>query len=313
MTKKIAYQNGDWIPEEEAKVSIWNRGFTLGDAVYEATRTFNGKLFKAQEHIDRLYRSMKPLHMEIEQTPDEMLKLTEETVEKNAHRLKDCAELFIYHYVSRGPGGHPMKAGPCEVHIAAKDLGFKEFAKFIDTGVHLVVVSARRQPPQVWDAKIKTTSRVTHTLADIDAYKADPEAWCLMLDLDGNVAENRSSNVGMVIDGEIHVPGLTGRLTGVTERTIKAFANAEGIPYVERDIQPYDLLHCDEAFLCSTSWCLVPATSLNGQSIGCPDVPGPMVQRIANAFSEMAGFDIHEQARQMAGINKNPSRAAAGE
>ena len=66
MTEKIAYQNGDWVPEEEAKVSIWNRGFTLGDAVYEATRTFNGKLFKAREHIDRLYRSMKPLHMEVE-------------------------------------------------------------------------------------------------------------------------------------------------------------------------------------------------------------------------------------------------------
>ncbi len=310
MTEKIVYQNGDWVPEEDAKVSIWNRGFTLGDAVYEATRTFNGKLFKAREHVDRLYRSMKPLHLEIDLTPEEMLKLTEETVEKNAHRLKDCADFFVYHYVSRGPGSHPMKSGPCEVHIACKDLNFKEFARFIDTGVHLVVASARRQPPQVWDAKIKTTSRVTHTLADIDAYNVDPDAWCLMLDLDGNVAENKSSNVGLVTGGEIHVPHLTGRLTGVTERTIKAYAEAEGIPYVERDIQVYDLLNCDEAFLSTTIWCVVPATCLNGQPIGCQDVPGPMVQRIANAFSEMAGFDVHEQARQMGGINTKLSRAA---
>lgn len=303
MAEKIAYQNGEWVAESEAKVSIWNRGFTLGDAVYEATRTFNGKLFKIREHVDRLYRSMKPLRMDPGLSPDEMIKATEETVERNAPRLEECLEFFVYHYISRGPGGHPMKSGPCEVHIACKDLNFKEFARFIDAGVHLVVPPTRRQPPQVWDAKIKSTSRVTHTLADIEAYQVDPDAWCLMLDLDGNLAENRSANVGLVNNGEIHVPQLTGRLVGVTERTIKGIAESQGIPFIERDLQLYDLYNCDEAFLCSTSWCLVPVTALNGEPIGCQDVPGPMVQRLADAFSETAGFDVHEQARQAAGIN----------
>ena len=311
MAEKIAYQNGQWIPESEAKVSIWNRGFTLGDAVYEATRTFNGQLFKPREHIDRLYRSMKPLRMDPKLSPDQMLNLTEEAVQRNAPRLKECTELFVYHYVSRGPGGHPMKSGPCEVHIACKDLGFKEFARFIDTGVHLVVASSRRQPPQVWDAKIKTTSRITHTLADIEVYQVDPDAWCVMLDLDGNVAENRSSSIGVVKNGEIHVPLLTGRLEGVTERLIKEIAKKQGIPYIERDIQVYDLYNCDEAFLCSTSWCLVPASRLNGEPIGGKDVPGPMVQRIADAFSKMAGFDVYEQARRAAGINLKPRVVAA--
>lgn len=304
MGERIFYQDGDWVPESEAKVSIWNRGFTLGDAVYEALRTFNQVLFKNREHVDRLYRSMKACRMDPGLSPEEMEKLTEETVERNRPNFKEGEEMHVYTFVSRGPGGHPMKAGPCSVHIAPKLLNFKEFAKDYDTGIHLVVPSARRQPPQVWDAKIKTTSRVTHTLADIEAYLVDPDSYCLMLDLDGNVAENRSANFGMVKDGEIHVPTQTGRLQGISEMVIKGtIAKEAGIPFVERDIQVYDIYNADEAFLCSSSWCLIPVSRLNGEPIGTTKLPGPITQRLIDGFSKLAGFDIIVQAKTQAGIN----------
>lgn len=302
MTRK-AYQNGAWIPEEDAKVSIWNRGFTLGDAVYEAVRTFNMRLFKNREHVERLFRSMKVTRMDIGMTPAELERITEELVEMNRATVEDDGELFVYTYVSRGPGTHPLKSGPCELHIACKEIEFKGFAKYYDSGVHLVVPSTRRQPPQVWDAKVKSTSRFTHTLADIEAYQVDPEAYCLMLDLDGNVSENRSANFCLIRDGEIHAPNTTGRIQGISELAIKEVAARLGIPFVERDLQLYDVYNCDEAFLCSTSWLMAPASRLMGEPIGVEAIPGPVFSALAQGLSEMTGVDFITQAKRHAGIN----------
>jgi len=303
MKDRVAYQNGKWIPEDDAKVSIWNRGFTLGDAVYEAVRTFNMELFKNREHVDRLFRSMKVARMDIGMSPDELEAVTEELVERNRETVGEDGELFVYTYVSRGPGTHPLKSGPCELHIAVKEIDFKGFAKYYDTGVHLVVPSVRRQPPQVWDAKVKSTSRFTHTLADIEAYQVDPDAYCLMLDLDGNVAENRSAIFCLIRDGVIYAPQSTGRIQGISELAIKEVAATLKIPFVERDLQLYDVYNCDEAFLCSTSWLMAPASRLMGEPIGPDSLPGPVFRAIADGLSELTGVDFIAQAKRHAGIN----------
>lgn len=182
--------------------------------------------------------------------------------------------------------------------IYAKSIGWSEYSKFYEKGVHLVTPSIRRQPPQCWDAKIKTTSRFSHTLAEIEAGQVDPDAYCLLLDLDGNVAEHRSSNFCVVRNGVLEAPTSDQVLRGITGNAVFDLARELGIPTRERNIQLYDVYTADEAFLVSTSFCILPASRLNGAQIGNGSVPGPITRKLLDAFGKKVGLDIVQQAKQ---------------
>lgn len=296
MPERFAYLNGAWVPESEAKVSIFDRGFTLGDGVYEAMRTFAHKPFKVDEHLRRLYRSLKIARIQLQLDVTGMRSVIDELVARNGPTFDSNDDFMIYPTITRGVGGNPLKCGAPTVVLAVRTISWSEYANYYQSGVHLVVPSIRRQPPQCWDAKIKTTSRFHHTLADLEVGLVDPAAYCLLLDLNGNVSEHRSSNVAIVRDGRIETPSSAIALRGITLATVADLARDIKIEFVERDLQLYDFYTADEVFLTSTSFCVLPASKVNGVSISDGEGPGPIVRKLLAAFSKKVGLSIVDQA-----------------
>jgi branched-chain amino acid aminotransferase len=305
MTERMAYVSGEWVPERAAKVSVFDRGFTLGDGVYEVVRTYRHRPFRVADHMDRLYRSLRVARIDPGMGADKMQRLVAEAAEINAPLFQADDDFGIGLIVSRGIGGHPLGCGPATVVIAVRMLNWSQYARWYRQGVHLVATSIRRQPPQCLDGKLKTISRIHQELAEIEAAQVDLEATCLLLDLDGNVAENRVANLCIVRSGVLETPTTKNVLRGMTLQTVLELAQSLEIPTAEREIQLYDVYNADEAFLTCTSFCLIPVSKLNGLRICQDQLPGPITRRILQAFGEKVGVDIMGQALRLGGKPAN--------
>jgi branched-subunit amino acid aminotransferase/4-amino-4-deoxychorismate lyase len=173
-------------------------------------------------------------------------------------------------------------------------LPFELWARKMQTGVHLVTPSIRHVPPQCYDPKIKYRSRMHFYLADKEAQLVDPDASGLLLDLDGNVTETSGANFLMVERGTIVSPTLVNTLPGVSRAMVIELAGKLGLPFVERDIQVFNVINADEALTTSTPYCLMPVTKINGVPIA-DGKPGPVFRRLLEAWSTEVGLDIKKQ------------------
>jgi branched-chain amino acid aminotransferase len=291
MAERLAYVNGQIVPESAATVSIFDRGFMLGFGVFERTRTFHGELFRLDDHIARLYRSLRMVRVDPGISPAEVRAATLELLAANLPLLGPNDDYSVGHYVSLGPeGGKPTVVMFCE------PIEFKRFAREYLDGAHVVTPSIRQIPTQVLDPKLKTTSRLHFLLAQEEARLVDPKAYALLLDLDGNVTETYpGGNFWIVIDGTVITPAGHSILRGVTRTVIGELAEAVGIPVLEQDFQVYDVVNADEAMLTVTSRCILPITRVNKLPIGSGR-PGPVVARLQQAWKDILGHDIVGQA-----------------
>jgi len=299
MSEPIVYLNGRLVPDSQATISVHDSGFTLGDALYEAARTFNGVPYKLDQHLDRLDRSLKYARIELGMSRQELVDATNRTIEANRPLLPD--DFWIYYYVTRGlytfRHYQPTSVSerPPTVIIFCKPLEFAYFAHGYQHGVHAVIPPTRRTPFQCLDPKIKSTSRLNLVLAEIEAKLVDPAAWSMILDVDGNIAENKSGNVFIIKDGALFTPKTDGVLGGITRATILELAQKLGIPVHEADLQPYHAVTADEAFFTATSYCLMPIVKVNGVALG-DGAPGRLTRRLMQAWGELVGVDLIEQA-----------------
>ena len=299
MTDYIAYFNGEWVPNSEVKIDSNDRGFLVGDTVFDVERTFNGKGFRLKEHVDRLYRSLKYARIDPGLSADEMLSITEEVISRNEPDRADVGDFTIHQFVTRGPRvarGEPETPTVC-VKIGAVD--FNRHAHSYATGVHGVIAKTRSYSPESLDPKIKHYSRMNFNLAQMEATDVDPDAWPIMLDLDGNLTEGTGYNVLIVTDGVIRSPTDRAILQGISRGTVFDLARQLDISVVEEDLQPYDLYTADEAFFTTTSPCVLPVTKADNREIG-DGKPGPITQQLLAAWSEAVGLDIVDQALSFA-------------
>jgi branched-chain amino acid aminotransferase len=153
---------------------------------------------------------------------------------------------------------------------------------------------SRAMPSQALDARIKNRSRMAYTLAEIEVKLVDPQAQGILLDIDGNIAENKGANFFIFADGILKTPTISGALAGISRATVIELAADLGIPVRECDIQPYDLYTADEAFFTSTPYCIMPATRFNGLPIGDGQV-GSVTKSLLSAWSTLVGVDIVAQ------------------
>jgi branched-subunit amino acid aminotransferase/4-amino-4-deoxychorismate lyase len=174
-------------------------------------------------------------------------------------------------------------------------LPFASFARFYKIGVSLITPGIRHTPPQCVEPRVKTVSRLNLVLAELEAQQADPEAYALLLDLEGNITEYTSGNFFIVRQGCLITPFERTSLGGIARETVLEFAEELGIPTREADITPYDACNADEAFLTSTSKCILPVGRLNGIGIGAT-VPGPVTRRLLETWSARVEVDIAAQA-----------------
>ncbi len=300
-TSHLVYLNGEFVPAGEAKISIFDAAVMLGDMVTESTRTFAHTPFKLAEHIDRLYKSLKVTRIDPGMTPAEMTDLSLRVLAKNLPKVTPEMDLWLVHNISRGlfvPGADPTKArSQATIIIHTAPLILTDWARFYTEGCHAVTPFSRAVPPEALDARIKNRSRMAYTLAEQEVKLVDPQAQSILLDIHGNVAENKGGNFFIVSDGVIKTPHARSALAGVSRATVLELAAQLAIPVAVTDFQPYDIYTADEAFFTSTPYCIMPATKFNGLPVGDGQV-GTVTKRLLAAWSALVGVDIVAQAQQ---------------
>ena len=300
---RFVYLSGQMVPEADAKISIFDSAVMLGDCVTESTRTFSHHPFRLNDHIDRLYRSLKVTRIDVGYSPEELTQITLDVLEANLHALTPADDCWIVHNISRGLLKHGPSAAqrnPATVMIFTDHMDLRGWARYYTEGCHAVTSMSRAIPAQSLDARIKNRSRLAYTMADTEARLVDPEAQCVILDVHGNVSENKGGNICVVANGELRTPTTENSLAGISRQTVLELAADLGIPIRERRLQMYDLYTAHELFFTSTPYCIMPATRFNGLPVG-DGHGGPVTKRLLAAWSERVGVDIVAQAqRQLA-------------
>ena len=295
-TESIVFLNGQLVPESRAGISIRDRGYLLGDAVFDAARTFNGTVFKLREHIHRLYDSLRYLRIDPGMDRDEMEKWSLEVVNHNYPLLPAGQDMWVMQRISRGldSAGPGVRAG-ATVLIETHAIPFARRAPLYRDGVHVITPSVPRIPPRFQSPRAKTHNYLNLVLGDLEAQATDPDSWAVLLDESGNLTEGRGSNIFLVKDGEVATPRGQFVLEGITRGIVMDLAGGLGLSVAEKDMDLFDAYTADEAFLTSTSLCVCPVSAVNGAPVGDGGVPGPVTRRLMSAFSDLAGMDYVEQ------------------
>jgi branched-chain amino acid aminotransferase len=297
------YINGNFVPENEAKISIYDSALMFGDMVFEMTRSFNKKQFKLREHLERLYTGIKVFRIPIQISIDEMEEACLETIRVNEPFFNDTDEHRLMINVSRGPLGiyAPIFGGKLEPSIVIADFPLKwtvaSMAKYYDQGINSVIPSQRSIPATLMDPKIKNRSRMWYQMANIEVSQVKGDNnWALLIDPDGYITEGTGDNFFMVKDGVLYTPEGRNILRGISRRYVFEIADQLGIQCIEKNIEPFDLYNADEAFLTGTPFCILPTTHLNGLPIGQGKM-GEITNQLLSKWSENVGLDIVQQIR----------------
>lgn len=310
MNEPIVFLNGQFTPASQAKLNIYDAGIVLGATVTEMTRTFSHVAFCLEEHIQRLFRSLKYVRFDIGMSAEQLLHVSQEVLRCNTALIDPEDELGLIHFVTAGEyatyagsaGGHSRTTPTVCIH--SFPMPWELWAHKLEVGMHLVTPSIRHVPPQCFDPKMKYRSRMHYYLADQEARLVDPSAAALLLDLEGNVTETSGGNFLLFSEGTLVSPTRRNILPGISRATTIDIARELSIPFVERDIQVHCVMNADEAFVSSTPYCMMPVTKINGVQIGSGR-PGPMYHCFMEAWSRRVGIDVVRQ------ITRGASRRTA--
>jgi D-alanine transaminase len=276
---RIVYVNGEFLPEKDGKISIFDRGFLFADGVYEVTPVVNSRLVDYDAHIERLDRSLKELKMAWPCTPDELRRVHEELVKRNG--LK---EGIIYVQVTRGSADRQFNF-PKDAKSSL--VAFPQVMALVDNANARTGVKVVTTPDLRWLRRdIKSVMLLAPVLGKQEAYeKGAQEAWMVE---DGKVTEGTSSNAYIVKDGKVITRPLSNRiLAGCTRRALFRLAKEHGVQVEERSFSVDEALAADEAFLTSASQFVMPITEIDGHRIGGGQ-PGPVTRKMREIFLQEA-------------------------
>jgi branched-chain amino acid aminotransferase len=295
--ERVAYFNGRIVPEREVVLPFRDRGFKYGDAAFDMTRTFHGRPFKLKEHVDRLYRSLRYLRIDPGLRPAEMVAVSEEVLERNRHFLTPETDYWLGQRVSRGVdavGDEGWEHTGPNVIVECIPLPLKKRAPLFRDGIDIIVPPTRRVPPDSLSPRAKTHNYLNLIMADLEAKAQDKEAWSVLLDANGHLAEGIGSNIFLVRDGAVLTPHERWVLPGVSRAAVIELCGGLGIACAEADLDLYDTATADEIFMTSTSLCICPVRSIGGRQLPAP-IPGPVTRRLTEAYAERVGCDFVTQ------------------
>ena len=291
-----AFLNGKMVRENEAVIPLTDRGVQWGDAVYDSIRTYGGKPFQMPYRIDRFFRSLLYIRVDPGLPKEALQQATDEVISENLKIIDSNDDISINYYVSRGSmetTNGLMPAGT--VAIFCRRIAFSSFAKHYVRGAPAITPSTRRTPPECVSPKAKVSNKMNHFQAEMEARAHNPEAFAVMLDLEGNITEGTGSNFLFVSDGRVKVPDTRLVLSGADMAVIRDLAEEKQIGCDEGVFTPYDVYNAEEAFLTTNSFGILPIVSMNGMPIGSGKV-GPVTHRLMNSWSELVGMDFVGQA-----------------
>ncbi|MEO1191593.1 MAG: aminotransferase class IV [Pseudomonadota bacterium] len=289
----LAHVNGDLVPQREATISIHDRGFIYGDGVFDTLRTFDGKLYRLEEHVDRLIDSLTYARIDSGLTRDQWMQATEALVTANADKRPEGEDFWVTQRVTTGRhsfyDASVPDSGPTII-IDCVLLPLRARAPFFKDGVDMVVANRRRIPPEALSPNAKTLNYLNMMIAQREVAATSPGAWALMCDAKGNLAEGAGCNVFFVKDRVVYTPTSEYVLAGISRQVVIELCQRLGLELREEDVSRYRGATADEAFLTSTSLCAVPVASLDGQTFRHGQ-PGPVTKQIMEAFAEEVDFD----------------------
>ncbi|GIW92350.1 MAG: hypothetical protein KatS3mg110_0391 [Pirellulaceae bacterium] len=296
-----AWRNGEWIPAEELTVSPLDAGFVLGATVAEQLRTFRGQLFRLEDHLRRLARSLQIAGIVPVVPLEKLREVCVELVERNRRGMHPGDDLGLTIFVTPGPySTYVPEGGPPLMAMHTYPLPFRNWAHLYRSGQSVWISSIRQVPASCWPPELKCRSRMHYYLADREARSQQPGARAVLLDQDGFVSEASTANVVLSVSGEGLVsPPREAILPGISIQVLRELAEALGIPFHFRPVRPEELQQADEAFLTSTSPCLVPVTFCNGKPVGRGE-PGAVFEKLITEWGSLVGVDIRRQAEEFA-------------
>ncbi len=277
----LIHVGGRLQPRQEAKVSVFDSSVQGGDAVWEGLRVYQGRIFRLDAHLDRLFASARALCFESVPSRAEVKQAIFATLAANGMRDGVHIRLTLTRGVKVTSGMSPRlnRSGPCLIVLAE----WKE-PVYDRRGIRLVTASVRRNSPQTLDSKIHHTNLLNNILAKIEADVAGADD-AVMLDLDGFVAETNATNIFSVRGGELLTPSPDSCLPGITRAVVLELAQGAGIPTRERRITLAELYTADEVFVSGTMGELTPVLEVDGRRLG--EGPGPVTRRLQIAYDEL--------------------------
>ncbi len=282
MALKI-WLDGELVDEADAKISVFDHGLLYGDGVFEGIRVYNGKVFKLETHINRLYNSAKAIRLDIQISEKEMIDAVNKTVEANA-----VTDGYIRLIVTRGVGNlglNPFVCKQCGIIIIASSIQLY-LDEFYGKGLKVISASTIRNHPLAISPQVKSLNYLNNILAKIEALDNNvPEA--IMYNHEGYVAEASGDNVFIIRDGTIYVPPVeAGSLEGITRAIVIELAREENIEVVEKNLTRFDLYVCDEFFLTGTAAEVIGVVEIDGRTIG-DGKPGPVTKLLREKFFKL--------------------------
>jgi branched-chain amino acid aminotransferase len=302
----IVYAAGRFGPSESAAVSVFDHGLLYGDGIFEGIRAYNGRVFKLERHVERLFDSARAIRLDIPMSRDEMAELVLEACRRN-----EIVDGYIRLVVTRGAGDLGIDPRSCprpDVIVIAKPVEAL-YGHARRRGATLVTSTFRRHAPDVLSPSIKSLNYLNNILARIEANDRGADE-ALMLDQNGFVSEATVDNFFIVVDRTLMTPPTATNLKGITRETVLDLAADLGIRTEERPFTLFDVWTAREAFMCGTMAEIVPVASVDGRTIGAsapasgaplgPSGPlGAMTSRIADAYDRLvrsSGTPIHRPA-----------------
>ena len=272
--------DGEWCDRNTATVSVYDHGLLYGDGVFEGIRVYGGKIFRLEEHLNRLYDSAKAIWLTIPMEKDELATVTREAV-----RRSGIAEAYIRHVVTRGAGDlglDPRKCPKPSVIIIVDTIKLWP-EQVYETGLNVITAGTPIPHRESLSPRIKSLNYLAHIMAKVEGIHAGADE-VLMLDSAGAVAEGSGQNVFLAKNGRLSTPpAYAGILKGVTRDVVIDLAAAAGYAVEQTIINRYDLYTADEAFFTGTASEIVGIRQLDGRVIGTGKA-GPITRDLRSRF-----------------------------
>ena len=277
---RTIFINDRLVPEAEARISVFDHGLLYGDGVFEGLRSYAGRVFRLDAHLDRLWASARAICLEIPLAKETLAKAVIDTLAANG--LEDG---YIRLIVTRGAGTLGLDPNRCsnpQVIIIADTISLYP-QEFYDQGLRIVTAATQRIQPAALSPRIKSLNYLNNIMAKLEGLRAGcVEA--LMLNHKGEVAECTGDNVFVVRSGRLLTPPPdAGILEGITRNAVMELAHAAGIDCREATLTRHDLYTADECFLTGTAAEVIPVVDIDGRAIGS-GVPGPVTSRLKDDF-----------------------------
>ena len=278
---RTIYVSGRFVGDEAATVNVLDHGLLYGDGVFEGIRAYNGRVFKLDRHIERLFESAKALRLTLPLSREAFASIVVETCRRN-----EITDGYIRLVVTRGVGGLGIDPSSChhpEVIVIARPV--LSFYREPSQGITLVTSSLRRPSPDTLSPSIKSLNYVNNVLARMEANEHGADE-ALLLDVNGYVAEATADNIFILTRHGLATPRTATNLDGITRETVLEIADELRIPCEERPFSLFEVWNAQEVFVCGTGAEVVPVVSVDRRPIGSGAI-GPTTRRIMEAYAKV--------------------------